>query len=103
MSTAAPPPVSSQYEKSKAVTALVLSILGILCCGPLSVAAWVLAAGERKAIAEGRRPREGDTVAVIALVLAIIGTIFLAFSLVWVFFLGGLAMLGTIVGAATSH
>lgn len=103
MSTATPPPISATPEKSKATMALVLSILGILCCGPLSVAAWVLAAGERKAISEGRRPREGDTLAVIALVLGIIGTIFFAFSLVWVFFLGGLAMLGTLVGAASSH
>ena len=98
MSTAAPPPVSSQYEKSKAVTALVLSILGILCCGPLSVIAWVLANTERKAIREGRRPQDGDTLATIALILGIIGTIFLAFGLVWIFFMGGLAILGAAFG-----
>ena len=98
MSSATPPPASPTAEKSQAQLALILGILGILCCGPLSVIAWVLANTERKAIREGRRPQDGDTLATIALILGIIGTIFLAFGLVWIFFMGGLAILGAAFG-----
>ncbi len=103
MSTATPPPIPPTEEKSQATLSLILSIVGLLCCGPLSIAAWVIAAGERKAIAEGRRPKNGESIATIALVLAIIGTIFLAFGLVWIFFMGGLAAILAAAGAASSR
>jgi uncharacterized membrane protein len=98
MSSTAPPLYPPAGTKSQAQTALVLSILGLLCCGPLSPVAWVMANAELKAIREGRLPETTNTLATIAMVLGILGTIFFVFALMWVFFFGGLAMLAALVG-----
>jgi hypothetical protein len=95
-------PGEGQTEKpsSQAITALVLSLLGVLtCCGTiLSPVAWYLAAQEQQAIREGRAPAAGEALTKIALILGIIGTIALALGLLWIFFLGGMAVLSGVLG-----
>ncbi len=56
-------------EESKATTALVLSIVGILLCGPLAFVGAFMGNKERKAIAEGRRDPAGQGKATAALVI----------------------------------
>jgi hypothetical protein len=98
MSSAVPPPYPPPGTKSQAQTALVLSIVGLLCCAPLSPVAWVMANNEIKAIREGRLPETTNSLATIAMVLGIIGTLFLVLAMLWVFFFGGLAVLAALAG-----
>ena len=72
----AQPPV--QYpESSQATTALVLSILGLVLCWVLPPVAWVIANGELRGIAEGRRDPNGRGMATAARIMGIIGTVLL--------------------------
>lgn len=84
----APPKSSSQ-----ATTALVLGILGVVCCGLLAPIAWYMGNQEMKAIREGRSPAAGEGITKAAVILGIIGTVLLALSLCWIFFAGGMAVL----------
>lgn len=86
-------PGQSQSSSNQAITALVLGILGIICCGFLAPVAWYLGNQELKAISEGRSPAAGEGLAKAAKILGIIGTILLVFSILWIFFAGGMAVL----------
>src|SRR5829696_5083904 len=89
--------VTPQSASSQAITALILSLLGFIsCCHLLSPIAWYLGRQEQKAIREGRAPKAGEVLAQIAVILGIVGTLILAFFLLWVFFLGGLAVLSAL-------
>ena len=86
--------ITPESPSSQAITALILSLLGFTtCCHLLSPIAWYLGWQEEKAIREGRAPKQGEVLAKVAKILGIIGTLLLAFFLLWVFFLGGLAVL----------
>ena len=93
MSVANPPQPQSQSSSTQAVTSLVLGILGVVCCGLLAPIAWYLGSQEQKAIREGRSPAAGEGLAKAAVVLGIIGTILLVLSVLWIFFMGGMAIL----------
>jgi hypothetical protein len=95
-------PGQQQSASSQAITALVLSILSLVCCQLLAPIGWYLGNQELKAIREGRSPAAGETWAKVAVILGIIGTIMLAMLVIWIFFLGGMAILGGLSGAAGS-
>ncbi len=95
-------PGQQQSSSSQAITALVLGILGLVCCPLLAPIAWYLGNQEVKAIREGRSPAPGEGLAKAGSILGIIGTILLALWIVWIFFLGGMAILGGLSGAAGS-
>jgi hypothetical protein len=90
-------PGEGQTEKpsSQAVTALVIGLIGILtCCGTvLSPVAWYLGSQEQKAIREGRSPAAGEALAKIAMILGMVGTAVLALLILWIFLMGGLAVI----------
>jgi hypothetical protein len=90
-------PGEGQTEKpsSQAITALVIGLIGILtCCGTvLSPVAWYLGIQEQKAIREGRSPAAGEQLAKIAVILGIVGTAALVLIVLWIFLMGGLAVL----------
>jgi len=86
-------PGQSQSSSTQAVTALVLGILGVVCCGLLAPIAWYLGNQEQKAIREGRSAAAGEGLAKAAVILGVIGTVLLALSIVWIFFWGGMAIL----------
>jgi ABC-type Fe3+ transport system permease subunit len=71
--TAIPPPAAAYPEKSQATTALVLSILGLLCCGILRVVGAVMGNTEKQAIAAGRRDASNQGMAQAAFIIGIIG------------------------------
>jgi hypothetical protein len=84
---------------SQAIAALVVSLLGVLtCCGVLSPVGWFLGVQERKAIREGRSPAAGDSLALVAIVLGIVGTVMLLLGLLWVLFWGGLVVISGWLG-----
>jgi putative exporter of polyketide antibiotics len=70
--TAIPPAASAYPEQSQATTALVLSILGLLCCGILGVVGLVLANNEKQGIAAGRRDPVNQGMAQAAFVIGIV-------------------------------
>jgi hypothetical protein len=101
-----PPPPSSQQAatsawggSNRAVIALVLGILSLVCCSPLGPVAWYLGNEELKAIQAGTVPDTNRVMAQIAMILGIIGTILLAFLFLWFIFLGGMATLGSLAGS----
>jgi hypothetical protein len=85
---------------SKATTALVLGILGFLCCQLCAPFAWYIGKKEVQAIKDGTSPAAGQGTAMAGMILGIIGTIFLVLAVIWIFFAGGLAILSAMSGAA---
>ena len=49
------PEQAAYPENSQATTILVLGIIGLICCGPLGIVAWVMGNTELQAIDAGRR------------------------------------------------
>ena len=89
--------ITPESASSQAITALILSLLGFAtCCHLLSPIAWYLGRQEQNAIREGRSPKAGESLAQIAVVLGIVGTLILVFFAFWVFFFGGLAVLSAL-------
>ena len=82
-----------QKASSQAVTALVLVIVGIVCCQLCAPVAWYMGGKELKAIQEGRSPVAGQGFAKAGQILGIIGTILLVLSFLWIIFFGGMAIL----------
>lgn len=80
-------------EPSQATTALVLGIVGIVCCQILGIPAWIIGQKELDAIDAGRRDPTNRGTANAAKILGIVGTVLLALSLVWIVlaFAGALA------------
>jgi hypothetical protein len=87
------PPAGPPSPSSQAITALVLGILGLVCCPILGPIAWYLSLGEARAIREGRSPRAGESLTLAAKILGILGTVFLALSVLWIFGFGGMVAL----------
>src|SRR5689334_10961626 len=93
--TSLPPPLpEAEKPSSQAITALVVSILGfVTCCGLiLSPIGWYLGSQELRAIAAGRSPQAGETIARVAQILGIVGTVVLGLALLWLFAMGGMMM-----------
>lgn len=88
-----PPPAPAAKASGKAIAALVLGILGIVCCSVLGPVAWIIGSQEKKAIAEGRSSEAGQTLATIGWILGIIGTVILILAILWAVFWGGLAII----------
>lgn len=84
-------------EQSQATTALVLGILSIVCCGILGPFAWNIGQKELNAIDAGRRPPVNRGNANAGKILGIIGTAFLILGILWLFLLGGLAIVSRTV------
>lgn len=93
MSVANPAPTPS--ASTQAIVALVVGLVSVMtCCGmPLAPIAWYLGNQELKAIAEGRSPAAGNSLAMAAKILGMVGTLMMAVTLVWIFFMGGFVIL----------
>ena len=88
------PETSAYPEPSQATTALVLGILGIVCCSVLGIVAWIMANNELEGIREGRRNPANEGTANASRILGIIGTALLALSVIAVILaFGGLLAL----------
>ncbi len=85
------PEESVRYpEESKALTALILSIIGLVMSVTfLGIIGLVMAIGEIRAIEEGRRPPEGLQMAKTARTLGIVSCVLVALSLILTLFLLG--------------
>jgi hypothetical protein len=79
-------------EQSQATTILILGIVGLLCCGPAGIVAWIMGNNELKAIDEGRRnpaqrstANAGRIIGIVAVALWVLGGILVALSLLFTF------------------
>lgn len=79
---------------------LVLGIVGIICCGLAAPVAWYMGKQELAAIAAGQAAREGEQLAKVGMILGIIGSVLLVLTMIWFFFMGGMAVLSALSGAA---
>ena len=100
MSSMPPPAPPSSKGSSRATTALILGILGFVCCQLCAPFAWYMGNQEVKAIKAGTAPAAGQGLAMAGMILGIIGSVLLILTLVWVLFFGGMAMLGALSEAA---
>lgn len=92
-------PGQSQSASTQAIVALVLGILGLVCCPFLAPIAWFLGSQESKAVREGRSAVAGEGIAKAGMILGIIGTVLIALWAVWIFAWGGMAILQGLAGS----
>src|SRR6266498_1832570 len=99
-----PPPVlpprvapATASASGKAITILVLGIVGLLCCNLTAPVAWALGHQTLRDIRLGLAPPQDHSLVQIGMVLGILGTVLLAFVFLWIFFFGGLAMLNVLL------
>jgi hypothetical protein len=90
-------PGQPQSASNQAITALILGILGLVCCPLLGPIAWYLGNQESKAIREGRSPVQGEGISKAGMILGILGTIYFAGVMLWIFFMGGMAVLSAMM------
>jgi hypothetical protein len=69
-------------EPHRGTLLLILGILGIVVCGPLAIAAWVMGSNDLTAIRAGRMDREGEGMTNAGYILGIIGTILFVLQLI---------------------
>jgi len=70
-----------RYQKPhRGGTILTLGILGIVCCGPLGIAAWVMGSSDLKEIRAGRMDPSGRGLTQAGMVVGIIATVLLIIS-----------------------
>lgn len=98
-SFAAPPPAMTP-QASRATMAVVMGVLGIICCGFLAPVAWYLGNEELKHIDARRISETNRGMAQVAKILGIIGTVLLGLGLLWLMFFGGMAILGAVAGGS---
>jgi hypothetical protein len=87
-----PPQPQAQSASTQAIAALILGILGIICCGIAAPIAWYIGDQELKAILAGTSPVAGEVLAKTGKILGIIGTVLLVIQVIWLF-MGGMAIL----------
>ena len=96
-------PGAPQTASTQAIAALILGVLSVVfpCCavilGPI---AWYLGHQETRAVREGRSPAAGEGFAKTGMILGIIGSVLVVLGILWVFFMGGLAILQGILASA---
>ena len=84
-STSPPPSDAPAYRESRAGWALALSLAGILCCGPLSVAGLIMGVAELRSAKEGLISPSDRSVAVIAVVVGTIVTLLMVLAIAFLF------------------
>lgn len=76
------PETPAYPEASQATTALVLGILGIICCPILGIVAWIMANNELEGIKSGRRNPTNEGTANASRILGIVGTVLIGVSII---------------------
>lgn len=88
-------PETTPYpETSQASTALVVSIVSLVCCQVLGIVAWIMANNELEAIKAGRRSPANEGTATAARIIGIVSTVLFGIGFVLLLFalITGLAM-----------
>ena len=97
----APPPMGAgQVDHPKGTLILILGILGIVCCSPAGVVAFFMGNTALKEIDANPTYYRNRGMVQAGRILGIISIVVLVLSIIWVFFLGGLAVLN---GGSSSY
>ena len=91
--TTPPPAPPAQPSSNRPTIALVLSIVGIVCCPICAPIAWYMGKQELSAISAGQAPEAGRGLAQAGMIIGIIGSVFLLLWLLWVLLFGGMAVI----------
>ena len=78
-------------DHPKGITILILGILSLVCCSPLGIVALVMGNNALKEIDAQPGRYANRQIVQIGRILGIIGIVFLAISIIWFLFVGGLA------------
>jgi hypothetical protein len=89
-----PTPPAAPATSNRATTALILGIVGIVCCPLTAPFAWSMGNKELAAIAAGMAPASNEGLAKAGKICGIIGVVLLALQLVWIVGFGGMAVIG---------
>lgn len=85
-------------EASQATSALIWSIVGLVCCGPAAIVGYIQSRDELEAITAGRRDPTNQGTAnaarIIAIVVGVLFVLGIVLTIVFVLFFGGLAFVG---------
>ncbi len=95
----APPPLQAKAS-SQATTALIVGIVGVVCCGLAAPFAWYLGNKELQQIAAGLAPSAGEGAAKAGKILGMVGSALLILYVVWIVGFGGMAILSGLSAAA---
>ena len=83
----------------RATTVLVLGILGLVICGPLGIAAWVMGNGDLKEMDAGQMDPSGRSTTNAGRICGMIATILMILSVVVMIALLSFGVLGTMIGS----
>lgn len=78
---------------------LVLGILGLVLCGPLGIAAWIMGQGDLKEMDAGQMDPSGRSLTNAGRICGIIATILFALGILVFLILFAFGLLGAIAGA----
>ncbi len=70
----------------RATTVLILGLVGLLCCGPLSIVAFIFGKNDLAEMDAGRMDPAGRGTTNIGRILGLVGIVFLVIQLVYGFF-----------------
>jgi uncharacterized Tic20 family protein len=91
-------PQTASPSSSAAITALVLSVVGLVCCGGLlSPFGWYLGQQEVTAVDAGRSAASNRALAQVAVVVGIIGTVLFGLVIAGMLLFGGVAAIASIL------
>ncbi len=91
----------TQTGSNRATTALILGIVGIVCCQLCGPFAWWMGKQELEAVRAGVSPAANEGMAKAGMILGIVGTVLLGLTFIWMLF-GGMAILTGILRGAHS-
>lgn len=91
------PDAGIPYAPHRGVLILVLGILSIVVCAPLGPFAWLMGQGDLKKIKSGVMDPEGRGLTLAGMICGIVGTVFLALTLLYIVLI---VVLGVGVAAA---
>jgi|RhiMethySRZTD1v2_1073278.scaffolds.fasta_scaffold390839_2 hypothetical protein len=92
----------TQTGSNRATTALILGIVGIVCCQLCAPIAWWMGKQELEAVRAGLSPAANEGMAKAGKILGIVGTVWFGLILLWFVFFGGMAILSAFARGAHS-
>ena len=92
-----PPPMGGPgaVDHPKGMTILILGILSLVCCSPLGIAAWIMGNNAMAEIDANPSQYSNRGVVQAGRICGIVGCVFLALSIIWIVFLGGLGFMSS--------
>ncbi len=79
-------PLGAGMKPNRGGLVLALGIVGLLCCGPVSIVAYIMGKNDLAAMSVGQMDPSGRSNTNIGRILGIVGMVFLVLQIVWIAF-----------------